>query len=52
MYDEPFWYQDCIAVNDCSLCPWGARDVNGLKRCEQDIQEIEDRKESNFKGEY
>ena len=45
MFEEPFWYQDCVEINDCSKCPWNSRDVNELKRCEQDIQEMQNQEE-------
>lgn len=33
--DEPLWYQDCVEINDCSKCPWGEKDENGIKECEK-----------------
>lgn len=39
--DEAFWYQDCVEINDCSRCPWGHRDENGKKECENEMKERE-----------
>lgn len=31
----PIWWDDCIRFNDCSKCPWGEKDKNGIKECER-----------------
>lgn len=30
----PIWWDDCVNYNDCSKCPWGEKNNDGIKKCD------------------